>query len=61
MKLQNLEHSSSIEKRGIKSKSSKSDQSYPVGPIVLGLFLFLVVGSVIFNALNSFIGSNVIV
>eukprot|EP00347_Sterkiella_histriomuscorum_P009415 403341303 len=40
-------------------RGSKEDK-IPVGPVVLGLFLFLVVGSALFQVLNASINANVV-
>eukprot|EP00389_Voromonas_pontica_P018381 GDKH01028915.1.p3 GENE.GDKH01028915.1~~GDKH01028915.1.p3 ORF type:complete len:67 (-),score=19.56 GDKH01028915.1:101-301(-) len=43
-----------ITKRGMVSTSSKKKETeYPVGPVVLALFVFVVVGSAILQIINS--------
>lgn len=45
---------SNIEKRGNVPKSiTKKTDKFPVGPVLLGFFLFIVVGSAIFQILNT--------
>ncbi|GAQ88028.1 Ribosome associated membrane protein RAMP4 [Klebsormidium nitens] len=41
-----------ILKRGEVPKTSKKEAKYPVGPIVLGFFLFVVVGSAILQIIR---------
>ena len=38
-----------ITKRGNVSKSSKKDEQYPVSPELLALFIFVVIGSAVFQ------------
>lgn len=38
----------------------KQDERMPVGPVVLGLFLFLVVGSALFQVLNSSMNAGIV-
>ena len=38
-----------ITKRGNVSKSSKKDDAYPVSPELIALFLFVVIGSAVFQ------------
>ncbi|CDW75452.1 UNKNOWN [Stylonychia lemnae] len=42
------------------SSLRKSEDKIPVGPVVLGLFLFLVVGSALFQVLNASINAGVV-
>ncbi len=40
--------------------SKSRDEKMPVGPVVLGLFLFLVVGSALFQVLTSSMNAGVV-
>ena len=52
--LRSKEYEKNITKRGKVSSSKKNKkESYPVGPIFLGVLLFLLVGSAIFQILNT--------
>jgi len=42
-----------ITKRGNVSKSSKKDDAYPVSPELIALFLFVVIGSAVFQIVQS--------
>ena len=42
-----------IEKRSSK-KSGKEDEGFKVSALVMGLFIFLVIGSALFQIINSF-------
>jgi len=43
-----------ITKRGnVPTSISKKDNKFPVGPMLLGFFLFIVIGSAIFQILNT--------
>ena len=54
MKLKNETHSKNIEKRGsVPSSLTKKEDKFPVGPVLLGFFLFVVVGSALFQILNT--------
>jgi hypothetical protein len=44
-----------ITKRGNVSKSSKKDEAYPVSPELLALFIFVVIGSAVFQIVQVFI------
>ncbi len=54
MRLANEKASKNVEKRGNVPKSSKpTDDKYPVAPWLLGLFIFVVYGSAIFQIIQS--------
>jgi len=54
IKLGNEKASRTITQRGNVTKSSKEkEQKYPVAPWLLGLFLFVVCGSAIFQIIQS--------
>jgi len=53
-KLKNDKFQENINKRGqVSSSLQKRDDSSPVGPIVLGFFLFVVVGSALLQVLRA--------
>jgi len=54
MRLQSEKHSKNVINRGNVPKTLKSDEEkYPVGPWLLGLFIFVVCGSAIFQIIQS--------
>jgi len=55
MKIANEKASKNITNRGnvIKSAQKPPDEKYPVGPWLLGLFVFVVCGSAIFQLIQS--------
>ncbi|KAH3806329.1 hypothetical protein DPMN_134707 [Dreissena polymorpha] len=54
MRLQSEKHSKNINTRGNVPKSLKpQEEKYPVGPWLLGLFIFVVCGSAIFQIIQS--------
>lgn len=54
MRIANEKASKNITMRGNVPKSSKSnDDQYPVGPWLLGLFIFVVCGSAVFQIIQS--------
>ena len=54
MKAKNETYNRNVEKRGnVPSSLSKKEDKFPVGPVLLGFFLFVVVGSAIFQILNT--------
>lgn len=54
MKERNEVYSKNIEKRGnVPTSISKKEDKFPVGPVLLGFFLFVVVGSALFQILNT--------
>jgi len=46
-------NSKNITKRGNVSKSSKKEDQYPVSPELLALFIFVVIGSAVFQIVQS--------
>ena len=53
MRIASDKHSKNITTRGNVPKSLKpSDEKYPVGPALLGLFIFVVCGSAVFQILQ---------
>ncbi|XP_051115960.1 uncharacterized protein LOC127241105 [Andrographis paniculata] len=42
-----------ISKRGASAETKKKGSSYPVGPIVLGFFIFVIVGSSLFQIIRT--------
>ena len=45
---------SNVEKRGqVPPSLTKKEDKFPVGPMLLGFFLFVVVGSALFQILNT--------
>ncbi|XP_033110350.1 stress-associated endoplasmic reticulum protein 2-like [Anneissia japonica] len=54
MRLANEKASKNVEKRGNVQKGGKvADEKSPVGPWLLGLFIFVVCGSAIFQIIQS--------
>jgi hypothetical protein len=54
MKERNDAYSKNIEKRGnVPPSLTKKEDKFPVGPVLLGFFLFVVVGSALFQILNT--------
>ncbi|CAD8085030.1 unnamed protein product [Paramecium primaurelia] len=59
MKLRNKINRNNINKQGKVPKSlMKTEEAAAMGPILLGVFLFVVVGSAIFQILNVLSNSN---
>eukprot|EP00469_Lotharella_globosa_P011425 CAMPEP_0167775864 /NCGR_PEP_ID=MMETSP0111_2-20121227/2798_1 /TAXON_ID=91324 /ORGANISM="Lotharella globosa, Strain CCCM811" /LENGTH=67 /DNA_ID=CAMNT_0007665831 /DNA_START=30 /DNA_END=233 /DNA_ORIENTATION=- len=52
MKFRNKAFSGNIEKRGQVSKGREKPEKYPLGPYAIGFFLFVVVGSAIFQVIR---------
>ncbi|XP_067668926.1 stress-associated endoplasmic reticulum protein 2-like [Haliotis asinina] len=54
MRLANEKHSKNVLTRGNVPKSLKpTEEKYPVGPWLLGLFIFVVCGSAVFQIIQS--------
>ena len=53
MRKANEKNAKNILKRGNVSKSSKSDDKYPVSPELIALFVFVVIGSAVFQIIQS--------
>jgi len=53
MKKASEKNAKNITKRGNVSKSSKKEDSYPVSPELLALFIFVVIGSAVFQIVQS--------
>jgi hypothetical protein len=54
MKVANEKAMKNITQRGNVAKSSKQEQDkYPIGPWLLGLFIFVVCGSAVFQIIQS--------
>lgn len=54
MRLQNEKHTKNITKRGqLEKAAGEKDKQYPVGPWLLGLFVFVVCGSAVFQIIQS--------
>lgn len=54
MRVANDKHSQNVNARGNVPKSMKAaDDKYAVGPVLLGLFLFVVCGSAVFQIIQS--------
>ncbi len=51
--LPQLQNAKNITKRGNVSKTSKKEDAYPVSPELLALFVFVVVGSAVFQIVQS--------
>ena len=53
MRKSNEKNAKNITKRGNVSKSSKKEDGYPVSPELLALFIFVVIGSAVFQIVQS--------
>eukprot|EP00331_Platyophrya_macrostoma_P029057 CAMPEP_0176453850 /NCGR_PEP_ID=MMETSP0127-20121128/29511_1 /TAXON_ID=938130 /ORGANISM="Platyophrya macrostoma, Strain WH" /LENGTH=66 /DNA_ID=CAMNT_0017842843 /DNA_START=59 /DNA_END=259 /DNA_ORIENTATION=- len=54
MRIRSQLHDQNIDKRGKVPKSRvKKEEKFAVGPVLLGVFLFVVVGSALFQMLNA--------
>nr|ADV40231.1 putative ribosome-attached membrane protein 4 [Latrodectus hesperus] len=54
MRIANEKASKNVTQRGNVPKTSKAqDEKYPVGPWLLGLFIFVVCGSAVFQLIQS--------
>ena len=53
MRKANEKNAKNILKRGNVQKSSKSDDKYPVSPELIALFVFVVIGSAVFQIIQS--------
>jgi len=54
LKQKNEQYQKNVDKRGkVPSSLSKKEDKFPVGPVLLGFFLFVVVGSALFQILNT--------
>ena len=53
MKKASEKNSKNITKRGNVSKSSKKEEQYPVSPELIALFIFVVIGSAVFQIVQS--------
>eukprot|EP00471_Norrisiella_sphaerica_P009413 CAMPEP_0184503440 /NCGR_PEP_ID=MMETSP0113_2-20130426/51892_1 /TAXON_ID=91329 /ORGANISM="Norrisiella sphaerica, Strain BC52" /LENGTH=65 /DNA_ID=CAMNT_0026892937 /DNA_START=439 /DNA_END=636 /DNA_ORIENTATION=- len=52
LKMRNRKFSENIEKRGQVSKGAQKPEKYPLNPYAIGFFLFVVVGSAIFQVIT---------
>merc|ERR1711878_6956 len=52
MRKANEKSAKNITKRGNVSKTSKKDEQYPVSPELLALFIFVVIGSAVFQIVS---------
>ena len=53
MRKANEKNAKNITSRGNVSKTSKKEDNYPVSPQLLGLFIFVVIGSSVFQIVQS--------
>jgi hypothetical protein len=53
MKKANEKNQKNISKRGNVSKTSKKEEQYPVSPELIALFIFVVIGSAVFQIVQS--------
>ncbi|EEY61404.1 uncharacterized protein PITG_01701 [Phytophthora infestans T30-4] len=53
MRLRSEKHLANITKRGQVSQPQKEDKGYSVGPILMGFFLFVLVGSSVIQILRT--------
>merc|ERR1711885_55411 len=53
MRKANEKNAKNVTKRGNVVKSSKTDEKYPVSPELIALFVFVVIGSAVFQIIQS--------
>jgi len=53
MRKANDKNAKNVTKRGNVSKTSKKDDQYPVSPELIALFVFVVIGSAVFQIIQS--------
>jgi len=53
MRKANEKNAKNVTKRGNVVKSSKKDDQYPVSPELIALFVFVVIGSAVFQIIQS--------
>jgi len=53
MRKANEKNAKNVTKRGNVKKTSKTDDGYPVSPELIALFVFVVIGSAIFQIIQS--------
>jgi len=53
MRAASEKNAKNVTKRGNVSKSSKKDNNYPVSPELIALFVFVVIGSAVFQIIQS--------
>lgn len=54
MKAKSETYNANVDKRGqVPASLNKKEDKFPVGPVLLGFFLFVVVGSALFQILNT--------
>jgi len=53
MRKANEKNAKNVTKRGNVSKTSKKDEGYPVSPELIALFVFVVIGSAVFQIIQS--------
>ncbi len=53
MRKANEKNAKNVTKRGNMTKSSKKDEGYPVSPELIALFVFVVIGSAVFQIIQS--------
>nr|ALS05017.1 hypothetical protein [Centropages dorsispinatus] len=53
MRKANEKNAKNVTKRGNVSKTSKKDDGYPVSPELIALFVFVVIGSAVFQIIQS--------
>eukprot|EP00051_Salpingoeca_urceolata_P006718 m.88949 g.88949 ORF g.88949 m.88949 type:complete len:69 (-) comp14959_c1_seq1:166-372(-) len=54
MRSASAKHAKNVNRRGLVPKSTvKAEEKYPVGPLMLGFFIFVVCGSALFSILQS--------
>merc|ERR1711973_264835 len=56
MRKANEKNAKNVTKRGNVVKSSKTDDKYPVSPELIALFVFVVIGSAVFQIIQLFRG-----
>ncbi|POM73462.1 Stress associated endoplasmic reticulum protein [Phytophthora palmivora] len=53
MRLRSEKHLANITKRGLVSQPQKEEKGYSVGPVLMGFFLFVLVGSSVIQILRT--------
>jgi len=53
MRKANEKNAKNVTKRGNVVKSSKTDEKYPVSPELIALFVFVVIGSAVFQIIQA--------
>nr|CCA27618.1 hypothetical protein PITG_01701 [Albugo laibachii Nc14] len=52
-RLRSEKHLANVKKRGNVSQANKGERTFPIGPVLLGFFIFVIVGSSIMQILRA--------